>query len=63
MGFFLVSHCTFVLNLVSSLNFHIRRLATHHQHTVKAGNGLGLAGDNTEGLGEEMDRDPKRAGH
>ena len=30
---------------------------------VTAGNGLRVAGDNTEGLGEEMDRDPKRAGH
>ena len=31
--------------------------------SVTAGNGLRVAGDNTEGLGEEMDRDPKRAGH
>lgn len=63
MGFSLVSHCTFVLNLVSSLNFHICHLASHHQNRVKARNGLRLAGDNTEGLGEEMDSDPKRAGH
>ena len=61
IGFFPLSLDTFVLALGSSVNFHIHRLASHHHH--KARNDLRLAGDNTEQLGEEMDRDPQRAGH
>lgn len=61
MGFSPLSLGTFVLTLGSSVNFHIYQLASHHHY--KARNDLRLAGDNTEQLGEEMDRDPKRAGH
>ena len=61
MGFSPLCLGTVVLTLGSSVNLHIHRLASHHHH--KARNDLRLAGDNTEQLGEEMDRDPKRAGH
>ena len=61
MGFSPVPFGTFVLTLGSSVNFHIHQLASPHNHNAR--NDLRLAGDNTEQLGEEMDRDPKRAGH
>ena len=58
--FVFVSLClgTVVLTLGSSVNFHIHRITSHHHH--KARDNLRLVG---EQLGEEMDRDPKRAGH
>ena len=60
MGFSPLSLGTFVLTLGSSVNFHIHQLSSHHHHNVR--NDLMLAGDNTEQLGEEVDRDLKRAG-
>ena len=60
IGFFPLSLDTFVLALGSSVNFHIHQLSSHHHHNVR--NDLMLAGDNTEQLGEEVDRDLKRAG-
>jgi len=60
MGFSPLSLGTFVLTLGSSVNFHIHELSSHHHHDVR--NDLRLAGDNTEQLGEEVDRDLKRAG-
>ena len=58
MGFSPVPFGTFVLTLGSSVNLHIHGITSHHHH--KARDNLRLVG---EQLGEEMDRDPKRAGH
>ena len=49
--------------LESSLSFHIHYVAFHHHCIDKVGNSLRLGQNNTEGMGEEMERDTKRAGY